>query len=103
MAVVEMIRPLDFSGYNIPGHTQDALRRYIEQRIFPGGFLTAVLSNNLFEAVGQADSDNIKAIPDIVKFIYNRVPADAWGSREKMEAWTRRTLFKTFDKPEKKV
>lgn len=66
----------------IPEYTKAALNRYIKHGIMPGGFLTAVLSNDLFGAVAHADSDNMLAIPDIVKFIYMECPSSCWGSRQ---------------------
>lgn len=87
MTVHAMIRPLDFTGYNIPDHTQGAIRRYVEQGLMPGGFLEAVFLNDLMSAVGRADSQNIYALKDICMFVYNEMPAKAWGSRELMEAW----------------
>ena len=66
----------------IPAHTKAALDRYVEHKILPGGFLMKVLSNDLFGAVGQADSENAAALPDIVRYIYNQLPANAWGSQD---------------------
>ncbi len=66
----------------IPAHTKAALDRYVEHKILPGGFLMKVLSNDLFGAVGQADSENAAALPEIVKYIYNQLPANAWGSQD---------------------
>ena len=48
----------------IPAHTKAALDRYVNDRLLPGGFLTAVLSNDLFGAVGSADSENLAALPE---------------------------------------
>lgn len=83
---VTKLPSLRFEGIyaDIPEHTQGALLRYVDHKILPGGFLTAVLSNNLFEAVGQADSDNIKALPLIVKYIYNKCPGNCHGSKQRM-------------------
>ncbi len=66
----------------IPAHTKAALDRYVNHKILPGGFLMKVLSNDLFGAVGQAYSENAAALPDIVRYIYNQLPANAWGSQE---------------------
>ena len=98
MTVKAMIRPLDFSGYEgvkgtdlyIPPHTQGALRRYVEEGYMPGGFLTAVLCNDLFGAVARADDENIQCLKDITTFVYNRMPADAWGSAQKMRDYTKK-------------
>ena len=71
----------------IPQHTRDALRRWVFTACPPGGFLTAMLSNDLMGAVGKADGENIKCIPQIAMFIYNRVPANCQGSVERMGKW----------------
>ena len=71
----------------IPEHTQAALDRYVNHRIAPGGFLTKVLCNDLFGAVGQADSANRAALPEIVVYIYNELPANCWGSQEIVWRW----------------
>ena len=76
---------LDFTNYeDIPEHTQYSLKMYVEEGYFPGGFLLAVLSNDLMGAFGRADSENLEAMPQIVRFIYNRTPCDCWGSVEKV-------------------
>lgn len=88
MSVVKMVRPLDFSGYKIPEHTQGAMRRYVEDGLLPGGFLTAVLCNDLFGAIGRADAENLVALQEICMFVYNCLPGDCWGNEEKVWRWT---------------
>ena len=72
---------MNFIGYNIPVHTQRIISDYVEHRYHPGGFIEAVLSNDLFGAVARADKDNLAALPEIVKFIYNQTPSNCWGSK----------------------
>ena len=88
MTVHAMLRPLNWSDYNIPFHTQDALNNYYEHGYMPGGFLTAVLCNDLFKAVATADQYNINCLKDICMFVYNEMPAKSWGSAERMRDWT---------------
>lgn len=64
-----------------------ALERYLNNGIMPGGFLTAVLENNLVESLGRADEENSKNLKDIVRYMYNYFPSNAWGSREKIELY----------------
>lgn len=66
----------------ISEHIKDALDRYVNHGIIPGGFLTRVLSNDLFGAIAQADSENKKALADICAYIYNELPSGAWGSKQ---------------------
>jgi hypothetical protein len=34
--------------------------------------------------VGRADSENLAALPDIVRYVYNQMPADSWGSKDQI-------------------
>lgn len=47
-----------------------------------GDFLKAVLSNDLFDAVGRADHENIRDLKEIVSYIYNELPQNAHGSKD---------------------
>lgn len=71
----------------IPAHTKTALDKYVNNKFAPGGFLWAVLSNDLFGAVGRADSMNKYALPEIIAYIYNYLPSDCWGSEKKVNDW----------------
>jgi len=71
----------------IPSHMLACIKRYVEDRIECGGFLDAVLRNDLSQAVGRADSSNMKIIPNYVCYLANSAPASCWGSDEKVAAW----------------
>lgn len=71
----------------VPPHLRAALQRYVEHRIPTGGFLRAVLENDLLGAVARADSENSAILSKIVKYIYHELPNGCWGSPEKVEAW----------------
>lgn len=83
----------------IPGTIKQSLDRYIQYHIPTGGFLEAVLSNDLKEAFGRADKENRIALFEIVKYCYNELPSDCWGSPEKVDAWLaeRHTDLATID------
>ena len=66
----------------IPQYTINAIRSYVENGIIPGGFLKAVLTNDLFGAFAHADSSNKEALSEICQYIYNEIPANCWGSKE---------------------
>ena len=53
-----------------------------------GGFMSALLSNDLMGAFGRADAENIAAMPDWVRFLYNYAPAGCYGGQEKVLAWS---------------
>jgi hypothetical protein len=66
---------------------QESLDRYAQHGVETGGFLRAVLSNDLKEACLRADEENQEALYQIVKYIWNHLPAACWGSPAKVEAW----------------
>lgn len=81
---------IDFSYKSIPDYTMEALSRYIYEHIPTGGFLEAVLSNNLSEACGRADENNQRVLPELVAFLYNKAPGNCWGSPARYAAWIKR-------------
>jgi len=64
-----------------------ALAKYVYERVPPGGFLQAVLINDLISAVAQADEENIEKIPAYIEFVYNHIPHAAWGTPKKVNDW----------------
>ena len=78
---------LDFQYYNVPDHTKGALERYILRGIPPGGFLEAVLSNDLKGAFARADIENRNAMYEIVTWIHNYAPSGCWGSKDRVNEW----------------
>ena len=73
---------------NLPLHMQPSISRYIEHGITPGSFLLAVLENKLVESFAHADEDNRASMFFWAEWLYNEAPAAAWGSPEKVKAWT---------------
>jgi hypothetical protein len=72
---------------DIPLTLHEGLTEYFAARRPVGGFLTAVLSNDLREACVRADDVNRYALAEIVLFLHTYCPAPAWGSRAAVEAW----------------
>ena len=71
----------------LPEGLQGGMKRYVEDGIQAGHFLTAVLSNDLLGAVSRADGTNVKLIPEIVRWIYNEAPSNCWGDEERVQEW----------------
>lgn len=82
---------IDFEKYPINYETlpnmEGSVRRYIENRLEPGGFLAAIITNDLAGAFSRADSTNIKLIQEFITWFYNHAPASCWGSPEVMRNW----------------
>lgn len=71
----------------IPPHTKETIDNYVTKGWSPGGFVTAVLANNLRDAFARADIHNRTAMFEIVSYCYNKIPANCWGSYEAVENW----------------
>jgi hypothetical protein len=76
----------------IPLATLRAMFNYAYRGFNPGGFLTAVFTNDLINAVNRADANNIVALGAIVKLMYNELPADCWGNSAIVLSWVRKFL-----------
>lgn len=79
-----------FRGCVIPERMAGGLARWIEHGVLPGEFLQAVLRNDLREAVGRADAENLAALPAYIGYLYNEAPGGCWGSLEHMTKWAAR-------------
>ena len=77
----------EFRDWYIPERMMGGIRRYIDEQIPPGHFLTAVLCNDLKEACGRADDENMRNLPAYVAYLYNEVPANCWGSEDAVNKW----------------
>lgn len=75
---------------NIPVDMQDGIKRYVIEKLRPGNFLSAIITNDLRGAVGHADAVNLPLISLYVRWFYNRAPAACHGSNRQMEEWLAR-------------
>ena len=75
---------------NMSDSVKDSIDLYVKVGCQPGGFLIAVLSNDLREAFARADQENIAAMFEIVKYCWNEIPSECWGSPEKVNDWLTR-------------
>jgi hypothetical protein len=65
----------------------DGLIRYCLYGDEVGGFLTAVLLNDLREAACRADDQNIQILHVYASWLHNTLPNWAWGSDAAMTKW----------------
>lgn len=72
----------------IPEAVRVSMFLYVEERRPIGSFLTAVLSNNLKDAVAQGYGDPaFDAVAQIVRWFHNYASSYCWGNREKVDVW----------------
>lgn len=80
-----MTRYHDFSTGN--NYTDEAIDNYLIYGFEPGGFLMAVITNNLFLAAGRADHWNRERLADIVEVLWHNMPPLSFGSTEIVNDW----------------
>ncbi len=78
---------IDNGAHLIPGHMVGAIKLYILEGIQPGGFLSALLSNDFMGAANRADDENGAALMGWARFLYNHVPGGSFGSPARFNAW----------------
>lgn len=78
-----------FNQYYIPQRMAWGIESYIERGVIPGDFLQAVICNDLKNAVGYADDENIQNLPAYVGYFYNNAPIGCWGSKNAMKIWAK--------------
>ena len=71
---------------------KETLDRYVNHQIPTGGFLQAVLENDLKEACARADDINRYRLFEIVQYCYNEIPSICWGTPEKVSKWLNKTV-----------
>lgn len=71
----------------MPADTKEQIDAYVRYSRPVGHFLTAVLSNDLREAIARADLHNQAALVEIVKYVWRTAPFDAWGTPERVRKW----------------
>lgn len=79
-----------YMGIVLPASTRESIDRYVEHGVPTGGFLRAVLSNDLSGACERADVYNQIALCCIVAYLYNKCPGACWGSPESVAAWLKK-------------
>lgn len=87
----------------IPARTKEAIDRYVNEGIEPGGFTKAVLMNDLCAAVMRADETNSANLKDIVQYVYDTVPIAAFGSSKTIDMWIRSKYIEKEEAADEKL
>jgi hypothetical protein len=86
---VPEIKPLRYlpAEYALIARHVESLTAYVERRQATGGFLQAVLANNLVDAAMRADHNSLTHLGVIARFVFNELPTACYGSAQKAEDW----------------
>jgi len=81
----ETFSHVDYS--ELPEYMRRGMKFYLEYGEMPGGFLTAVLANDLYFAAKLADGTNRFKLLEYIDFFLGSIPSRAWGSYENVYYW----------------
>lgn len=84
MSLIEAT-PADWA--TVPAHLHEGIRRWVDDGIVPGGFLQAVICNDLYIATSVSGYSSESKLPEIVRFFVWCVPAACWGSPDALKSW----------------
>ena len=70
---------------------QEAIFGYLVYGWEPGGFLTAVMANDLYRAATVADIANVDHLAYVAKFVVYALPQASYGNYDQVEIWSRLT------------
>ena len=76
---------------NIHLDCQEAIFNYLVYGWEPGGFLTAVMANDLYRAATVADVENIKRLAHVARFVVYALPHGCYGNYDQVKTWLRLT------------
>jgi len=80
-----------YQEYAIPEELHGGLDRYLKEHIRPGGYLYAVLTNDLKDAVLRWGGQESNPLKTLIYFFCAEISAPAWGSVANVEAWLKET------------
>ena len=78
---------LSYDEEYVPEHIRAGITNYFERGLHPGGFVSAVVPNDLSRAVQSAEHENRKHIPSITRWILFNAPAASRGSWAAFDNW----------------
>lgn len=80
------------ADWEVPKDHWDPLFRYLVNGFDPGGFWSAVLSNDWFKAIQRSHPRNdIQSLKSASAWIQASWPRSSWGSSEIVDQWLRLT------------
>ncbi len=78
--------PINYAG--LPQRFRDGMRRYLENGIRPGAFISGVLANEFSPTVLNADDDlTLYDLRTMVRWLHCNAPGVAFGSTDALKSW----------------
>ena len=74
----------------VPKHIKAGIDEYVSERRTQGSFIMSVLQNDLRMAIAHSDHISYCNLAGIVRYCWNNLPQNCWGSEDKVEKWLQR-------------
>lgn len=71
----------------VPYHLREGVLEYCLVGRPIGHFLSAVMANDLREAVARGDTNSLAGLKGLCQFLHNYSPPGCWGSRDRFIKW----------------
>lgn len=94
--VEELVEKFTTSEHPLPPYMASGLAYYVIFGTPPGSFLTAVLANDLMEAMGRADLENRQLLFNYTFNLYNYAIPQCYGSHATVTKWQQMGGWKGF-------
>jgi hypothetical protein len=89
-----VVKTYDWYGANwalVPEHFRNGLKAYIETGRPTGDGLRGLLENGpVFDVLAHLDDTGRPRAFNIMRFLHNYAPHQAWGSKDKVALWIKR-------------
>ena len=89
--------PIEIAYDHAPNNSGESFKRYVEHKVPTGGFLRALLENDLREAFGRADYINVGLIQAYVSWMYNNLRLHAMSTNLQMIYTSMMDLCRVID------
>jgi hypothetical protein len=81
------INDVSYMAPFIPEHIRFSFENYLIHGIHPGGFVSSIIANDIFNAVYKADNINMTRISNITTWIVINMPTSSIGSYDAIKDW----------------
>lgn len=75
--------------WRVPKDFADPMFNYLVYGFEPGGFFTGWYANDASSIIRSHPANTVQALKDLMKWMLNCMPSEAWGTHEKVDTWIR--------------
>lgn len=73
--------------WRVPRDFSEPMFNYLVHGFEPGSFFKGWYANDASSIIHSHPGNSVEALKDLMKWMLNCMPGEAWGSHEKVNAW----------------